>query len=83
MGYNEKLHRYYYESDSITHTRTIRRNNLYMIIHYQRWHIPKVAAYLLKVNCRELGRCVKELLLTGLKYRIMKMLKIMEITYES
>ena len=81
IGYNEKLHKYYQESLSITHVRAERRNNLYMISHYQRWHIPKVAFRLLKVNPRELARCIKELIVTSLKYMFMRLFNIEEIRY--
>ena len=83
VGYNEKLHKYYYEADSITHTRTIMRDNLYMIIHYQKWHIPRVASLLIKNNIRELGRCIKELVLTSIRYSFMRVCNIKEITYDS
>ena len=36
VGYNAKLHRYYRENNSITHTRTENRDNIYMIAHYQK-----------------------------------------------
>ncbi|MBR5282459.1 MAG: glycosyltransferase family 2 protein [Alistipes sp.] len=81
VGYNEKLRKYYYEKDSITHTKTEKINTVYMIMHYQKWHIPRVALRLLKKNPRELCRCIKELVLMTLKYSVMKMFKIAEIKY--
>lgn len=81
IGYNEKLHKYYYENNSITHTRVEKINTVYMIIHYQKWHIPRIAIRLIKKNPRELCRCVKELLIMLMKYNIMKALNISEIKY--
>ena len=81
IGYNEKLHKYYYEENSITHTRIEKINTIHMIAHYQRWHIPRVALRLIRKNPRELCRCIKELLITTVKYHIMKALHISEIKY--
>ena len=83
VGYNEKLYYYYYESTSITHTKVETRNNIYMITHYQRWHIPRVAISLLKIRPRELARCIKELIITTIKYKIMSWLKIEEVKYSN
>lgn len=82
VGYNAKLHKYYRENNSITHVRTTNRDNLYMIAHYQRWHIPRVFCRLLKINPRELARCVKELIIVTLKYKVMDFLKIKEIKHD-
>ena len=81
IGYNEKLHKYYYGNNSITHTRVEKINTVYMIIHYQKWHIPRIAIRLIKKNPRELCRCVKELLIMLMKYNLMKILNISEIKY--
>jgi glycosyltransferase involved in cell wall biosynthesis len=83
VGYNEKLYYYYYEISSITHTRVETKDNLYMIAHYQRWHIPRVAISLLKTRPRELARCIKELIITTIKYKMMSWLKIKEVRYLS
>ena len=83
VGYNEKLYYYYYEHTSITHTKTETMNNLYMIAHYQRWHIPRVALKLIIIHPRELARCIKELVITTIKYKIMSWLKIAEVKYLS
>ena len=83
VGYNEKLYYYYYEHTSITHTKTETMNNLYMIAHYQRWHIPRVALRLIRIHPRELARCIKELVITTIKYKIMSWLKIAEVKYLS
>ena len=82
IGVNRVLRHYYQELNSITHTKKERINTVYMIIHYQKWHIPKVAMSLLKENPRELCRCIKELVLMQIKYRIMRFFKISEITYK-
>lgn len=82
VGYNERLHKYYRENTSITHVKVETKNNLYMIKHYQQWHIPRVALCLLKENPRELGRCIKELFTMTFKYKIMSWLKIKEIKYD-
>ena len=81
IGYNKSLHIYYKENNSITHTKKENRNNLYMICHYQKWHIPRIATYLLKRNPRELCRCIKELIVTTIKYYLMRLFKIEEVKY--
>ena len=81
VGFNEKLYYYYYEPNSITHIKKETRNNLCMIAHYQRWHIPRVALRLIRIHPRELARCIKELIITTLKYKIMGWLKIEEVKY--
>lgn len=83
INYNIVLRKYYCEHNSLTHTKVEKINNLYMIIHYQRWHIPKEFFYLLRNNSRELARCIKELVITTIKYKIMSWLKIAEVKYLS
>lgn len=81
VGYNKILRHYYQEENSITHKKIENIDNLYMIAHYQKWHIPRVVSYLWFNYPRELFRCVKELIIVTLKYNIMRILNIVEISY--
>lgn len=83
VGYNERLHLYYMENTSITHTKTEKINTIYMIMHYQRWHIPRVASRLIRKNPRELCRCIKEFIIMCVKYNIMIIFNISEIKYNA
>ena len=71
VGYNENLYIYYMEMNSITHTIVPNRNNLYMIAHYQMWHIPRVALWLIVYDPKELYRCIKELISVFFKFLFM------------
>ena len=76
IGFNKVLRHYYQEPFSIMHNKTTNINDLYMIVHYQRWNLRRHGFHLLNANFREFCRCTLELCRTYITYKIMKILKI-------
>lgn len=79
VGFNQPLRLYYQEPVSLMHKRVVNVNTLYMIVHYQSWHIRNMWRCLVKENPREFARCFSELIRTWIKYMIMRVLRISEI----
>lgn len=79
INFNKVLRHYYQEADSLMHTRRIKANDLYMIIHYQRWHLGKMGFHLLYVNPKEFYRCARELCRTSVIYLFMRTIRVKEI----
>lgn len=77
--FNEPLRLYYQEPLSLMHRRVVNINTLYMIVHYQRWHLRSMGFHLMKNNPQEFLRCFCELIRTWLKYLIMRLLRIYEL----
>lgn len=79
INYNKVLRHYYQENNSLMHLRKIKINHLYMVIHYQRWHLRMMGSHLLFANPKEFYRCVHELCRTFVIYLFMRIIRAKEI----
>lgn len=79
VGYNTVLRLYYQEPNSLMHVRSIKVNDMYMIMHYQSWHLRRMGLHLLIANPREFLRCSWELCKVSFLYWMMRKLRAKEI----
>lgn len=79
IGFNKVLRLYYQEPDSLMHPRKIKITHLYMVLHYQRWHLGRMGFHLLRVNPKEFYRCAHELCRTFVIYMFMRAIRAKEI----
>lgn len=79
ISYNKVLRHYYQESNSLMHLRKIKISHLYMVIHYQRWHLGRMGLHLLRSNPKEFYRCARELYRTFIIYLFMRIIRAKEI----
>lgn len=79
VGFNKVLRHYYQEPHSLMHLRKIKISHLYMVIHYQRWHLKKMGGHLLFANPKEFYRCTHELCRTFVIYLFMRIIRAKEI----
>lgn len=79
VSFNKVLRHYFQEVDSLMHLRRIKISHLYMVIHYQRWHLKKMGFHLLSSNPKEFYRCAHELCRTFIIYLFMRTIRAKEI----
>lgn len=79
ISFNKVLRHYYQEPASLMHLRKIKISHLYMVIHYQHWHLGRMGFHLLRVNPKEFYRCAKELCRTFVIYLFMRVIRAKEI----